>query len=173
MRHRKHTAKLGRTGTHRNAMLANLVCSLIQHKRVTTTLAKAKAARPVAEKMVTFGKKGTIHDRRLAAARLQYHSKHMLRTKEEVAKARENDVIRILFSEIAPAFKERQGGYTRIIKLHQRRGDAAQLAILEWVEDSFKGGEEAKPKSKAETKGAESASEEAKPSGENQSAETK
>ena len=70
MRHLKRTAKLGRTGQHRNAMLANLVCSLITHKRVTTTLAKAKAARSVAEKMITLGKAGTLHDRRLAAARL-------------------------------------------------------------------------------------------------------
>ena len=71
MRHLKRTAKLGRTGTHRNAMLANLVCSLIIHKRVQTTLAKAKAARSVAEKMVTLGKAGSLHDRRLAAARLR------------------------------------------------------------------------------------------------------
>jgi large subunit ribosomal protein L17 len=70
MRHLKRTAKLGRTGQHRNAMLANLVCSLIKHKRVTTSLAKAKAARSVAEKMVTLGKHGTLHDRRLAVARL-------------------------------------------------------------------------------------------------------
>src|SRR3954452_16623010 len=73
MRHLKRTAKLGRTGTHRNAMLSNLVCSLIKHKRVTTTVAKAKAARSVAEKMVTLGKAGTLHDRRLAAARLRQH----------------------------------------------------------------------------------------------------
>ena len=117
MRHLKRTAKLGRTGTHRNAMLANLVCSLIEHKRVTTTLATAKAARSVAEKLVTLGKSGTIHDRRLAVARLH---------QEEAA--------RILFTEIAPIFKERRGGYTRIIRLHERQGDAAQLAILEWVE---------------------------------------
>lgn len=71
MRHLKRTAKLGRTGTHRNAMLANLVTSLIKHKRVTTTLAKAKAARSVAEKLVTLGKRGTLHARRLAAARLK------------------------------------------------------------------------------------------------------
>ncbi len=117
MRHLKRTAKLGRTGTHRNAMLANLVCSLIEHKRVTTTLAKAKAARSVAEKMVTLGKSGTIHDRRLAVARLH---------QEKAA--------HILFTEIAPVFKERRGGYTRIVKMHERQGDAAQLAILEWVE---------------------------------------
>jgi large subunit ribosomal protein L17 len=131
MRHLKRTAKLGRTGKHRNAMLANLVCSLITHKRVTTTLAKAKAARPVAEKMVTLGKKGTIHARRLAAARLRFHAKRML---EEGALARKGDVVRILFDEIAPAFKTRPGGYTRIIQLRRRQGDAAECAILEWVD---------------------------------------
>src|SRR5579862_9107137 len=117
MRHLKRTAKLGRTGTHRNRMLANLVCSLIKHRRVTTTLAKAKAARSVAEKMVTLGKSGTLHDRRLAAARLH-----------------QEDAVKILFTEIAPAQKERHGGYTRIVKLGQRQGDAGQKAILEWVE---------------------------------------
>ena len=134
MRHLKRTAKLGRTGSHRNAMLANLVCSLIQHKRITTTLAKAKAARSVAEKLVTLGKSGTIHDRRLATARLKYRASHVRKTKDLTKKARKNDVIRILFDEIAPSFKERRGGYTRIVKLHQRQGDAADLAILEWVE---------------------------------------
>ena len=117
MRHRKRTAKLGRTSSHRNAMLSNLVCSLILHKRVTTTLAKAKAARSVAEKMVTLGKSGTIHDRRLAAARLH-----------------QEDAVKILFNEIAPAQKTRNGGYTRIIKLHPRQGDASEVAILEWTE---------------------------------------
>jgi large subunit ribosomal protein L17 len=117
MRHRKRTAKLGRTSSHRNAMLSNLVCSLIVHKRVTTTLAKAKAARSVAEKMVTLGKSGTIHDRRLAAARLH----------QEAA-------VKVLFNEIAPAQKGRNGGYTRIIKLYPRQGDAAEQAILEWVD---------------------------------------
>ena len=117
MRHLKRTAKLGRTSEHRNAMLANLVCSLIMHKRVTTTLAKAKAARSVAEKMVTLGKSGTMHHRRLAVARLH-----------------QEDAAKTLFKEIAPAFKERNGGYTRIIKMGQRQGDAAQRAILEWVD---------------------------------------
>ena len=117
MRHLKRTAKLGRTGEHRNAMLANLVCSLIKHKRVVTTLAKAKAARSVAEKMVTLGKSGTIHARRLAAARLH-----------------QEDVVRVLFNEIAPTQKERRGGYTRIIQMNQRQGDAAQRAILEFVD---------------------------------------
>ena len=117
MRHLKRTAKLGRTGTHRNAMLANMVCSLITHKRITTTLAKAKAARSVAEKMVTLGKNGTIHDRRLAISRLH-----------------QDDAVKILFDEIAPTQKARNGGYTRIIRMHQRIGDASQLAILEFVD---------------------------------------
>src|ERR1700692_2724865 len=108
MRHLKRTAKLGRTGEHRNAMLANLVCSLIKHKRVTTTLAKAKAARSVAEKMVTLGKAGSQHDRRLGVARLH-----------------QEEAVKVLFAEIAPAQKERRGGYTRIVRLNQRRGDAS------------------------------------------------
>ena len=116
MRHRKRTAKLGRTSSHRNAMLSNLVCSLILHKRVTTTLAKAKAARSVAEKMVTLGKSGTIHDRRLAAARLH-----------------QEDAVKILFNEIAPTQKGRNGGYTRIIKMGFRKGDAAEMARIELV----------------------------------------
>lgn len=135
MRHLKRTAKLGRTSEHRNMMLANLVCSLIKHKRVTTTLAKAKAARSVAEKMVTLGKSGTLHDRRLAAARLHQQTRSQHKTKEARLKWRANeDVVRILFEEIAPVFKDRRGGYTRIIKLGQRQGDAASMAILEWVE---------------------------------------
>src|SRR5208282_3003951 len=118
MRHLKRTAKLGRTGTHRNRMLANLVCSLIKHRRVTTTLAKAKAARSVAEKMMTLGKAGTLHDRRLASARLH----------------QDEEAVKVLFNEIAPTQKERRGGYTRIVRLGQRQGDAAQLAILEFVD---------------------------------------
>src|SRR5579864_7645739 len=118
MRHLKRTAKLGRTGTHRNRMLANLVCSLIKHRRVKTTLAKAKAARSVAEKMVTLGKLGTLHDRRLASARLH----------------QDEEAIAALFNEIAPTQKERRGGYTRIVRLNQRQGDAAQLVILEFVD---------------------------------------
>lgn len=135
MRHLKRTVKLGRKSEHRNAMLANLVCSLIKHKRVTTTLAKAKAARPLAEKMITLGKRGTVHARRLAAARLHVRGPHGDLTKEEHKKWRKNeDVIRILFEELAPGFKDRNGGYTRIIRLVKRQGDASQMAILEWVE---------------------------------------
>lgn len=137
MRHLLRTAKLGRTSEHRNALLANLVRSLIKHKRVTTTLAKAKAARPVAEKLVTLGKRGTIHDRRLAAARLRSPARTLHKSKEDRLNWRQNeDVVRILFDELAPGFKNRPGGYTRIMKLNQRRGDAARMAILEWVESS-------------------------------------
>jgi len=98
-------------------MLANMVCSLILHKRVTTTLAKARAARSVAEKMVTLAKEGSLHARRLAAARLH-----------------QEDAIKILFGEIATAHSARPGGYTRIIKMNRRQGDAAEKAILEWVD---------------------------------------
>src|SRR6266851_2909595 len=101
MRHLKRTATLGRTGSHRNAMLANLVCSLIKHKRVTTTLAKAKAARSVAEKLVTLGKRGSLHARRLAAARLHTRGPGVQLTKDEKKQWRQNeDVIRILFDEL-------------------------------------------------------------------------
>lgn len=135
MRHLKRTAKLGRTFEHRNAMLSNMVCSLIIHKRITTTLAKAKAARSVAEKIVTLGKRGTLHARRLAAARLHAHGPGIDLSKADKKKWRaEADVLRILFEDIAPAFKERRGGYTRIIRLEQRPGDSAQKAILEWVD---------------------------------------
>lgn len=135
MRHLKRTAKLGRTGQHRNAMLANLVCSLIKHKRVTTTLAKAKAARSVAEKMVTLGKSGSLHDRRLAAARLH-----------------QEDAVKILFTQIAPAHKDRRGGYTRIVKLNQRQGDSGQRAILEWVDETTVAAPAPESKPEAETK---------------------
>ncbi len=143
MRHLKRTAKLGRTGEHRNAMLANMVCSLIKHKRVTTTLAKAKAVRSVAEKMVTLGKSGSLHDRRLVAARLRQQPRsHFVGTptlKGKTVREKwrlEEDVVRILFEDIAPKFKERRGGYTRIVRLGPRQGDVAQMAILEFVEET-------------------------------------
>ncbi|MFZ9933363.1 MAG: 50S ribosomal protein L17 [Chthoniobacterales bacterium] len=117
MRHQKKTVKLGRSQAHRDALLANQVCSLIIHQRIRTTLAKAKAARPLAEKMVTLGKKGTIHARRTAAAYLH-----------------QADAVKKLFSEIAPRSSTRQGGYTRIVKLGARKSDSAPMAILEWVD---------------------------------------
>src|SRR5271156_1910324 len=117
MRHQKNTRKLGRTSQHRDLMLANIVASLIIHKRVKTTLAKAKEARPLAEKLVTLGKTGTLHARRLA-----------------VAKIGQKDAVATLFKTIAPGFKDRKGGYTRIIKLGPRQADSAPVAFLEWVD---------------------------------------
>ena len=117
MRHQKKTVKLGRTAEHRKALLANQVCSLIEHQRIKTTLAKAKAVRPLAEKMVTLGKKGSIHARRTALA--------VLRQKKAVKK---------LFDDIAPRSADRNGGYTRIVRLGVRKSDAAPVAFLEWVD---------------------------------------
>ena len=174
MRHLKRTAKLGRTSTHRNAMLANLVCSLIKHKRVTTTLAKAKAARSVAEKIVTLGKHGTMQSRRLVAARLHTRGTTVQLTKDERQKWRQNDdVLRILFEDIAPAFKERNGGYTRIVKMEQRPGDSAQKAILEWVDYTAPApaAEEVAPA--AEAKPAEPAKEPEAPKAEGKKAKSK
>ena len=119
MKHGRKTVKLQRDASHRDAMLANLTLSLIDHTRIRTTLAKAKALRPVAEKLVTLGKRGTLHARRQAIAAL-----------------RDKELVKKLFEEIAPASKDRQGGYTRITKLGQRRSDSAPMAFIEWV-DSY------------------------------------
>ncbi|MGH8164887.1 MAG: 50S ribosomal protein L17 [Rhodanobacteraceae bacterium] len=117
MRHQKKTVKLGRTAEHRKALLANQVCSLIEHQRIKTTLAKAKAVRPLAEKMVTLGKNGSLHARRTALAVL-----------------RQKDAVKKLFDDIATRSADRKGGYTRIIKLGLRKSDAAPVAFLEWVD---------------------------------------
>jgi large subunit ribosomal protein L17 len=117
MRHQKKTVKLGRTAEHRKALLANQVCSLIEHQRIKTTLAKAKAVRPLAEKMVTLGKKNSLHARRTALAVL-----------------RQKDAVQKLFADIAPRSTERNGGYTRIVKLGQRKSDSAAIAFIEWVD---------------------------------------
>lgn len=117
MRHRRNTTKLKRTAAHRRSLLANLACSLIQHGRIKTTLAKAKALRPVAEKLVTLAKRNDLHTRRQAIAFL-----------------RQNDVVKKLFAEIAPAAAGRQGGYCRITKLGQRMTDSAEMAYIEWVD---------------------------------------
>ncbi|RJP68472.1 MAG: 50S ribosomal protein L17 [Candidatus Abyssobacteria bacterium SURF_17] len=116
MRHRNKKGKLGRTSAHREALLSNLAASLIMNGRITTTVAKTKALRSVAEKLITLGKKQDINARRQAAA--------ILKDKRAVKK---------LFSEIGPQFDSRNGGYTRIIRMGQRTGDGAPMAILELV----------------------------------------
>lgn len=134
MRHRKNTIKLGVKSQHKRAMLANLVCSLIKHKRVRTTVARAKAARRLAERMVTLAKQGTLAARRLAAARLNVRGPGPGLDREARQRWRKNeDVLRILFEEIAPSFQDRQGGYTRLVRVGNRLGDAAEMAILEWT----------------------------------------
>src|SRR5881396_2783400 len=138
MRHQKKTIKLGRTAEHRKALLANQVCSLIEHQRIKTTLAKAKAVRPLAERMVTLGKNGSIHARRTALATL-----------------RQKNAVKKLFDDIAPRSAERNGGYTRIVKLGQRKSDSASMAFIEWVDAVVveeKPAEEKKAKPKKETK---------------------
>jgi large subunit ribosomal protein L17 len=127
MRHQKKTVKLGRTAEHRKALLANQVCSLIEHQRIKTTLAKATAVRQLAEKMVTLGKNVSLHARRTALAVL-----------------RQRDAVKKLFDDIAPRSADRKGGYTRIIKLGQRKSDSAAVAFLEWV-DAAEAVEEAAP----------------------------
>lgn len=119
MRHRRNTTKLKRTASHRRALLANLACSLIDHGRIRTTLGKAKALRPVAEKLVTLAKRNDLHSRRLAISFL--HQK---------------EIVKKLFAEVAPAAKDRQGGYCRITKLGPRTSDAAPMAIIEWVDQA-------------------------------------
>ena len=119
MRHRKKTIKLGRTSSHRNELLANLVCALIDNKRIKTTLPKARAARSLAEKMVTLGKKGTLAHRRQAISTLK-----------------QTDSVKELFDSIAPTFADRAGGYTRIVKLGRRISDSSEMVLLEWVDST-------------------------------------
>ena len=122
MRHGMANRKLGRTSSHRKAMFRNQLASLIQSERIVTTLIKAKELRPIAEKMITIGKKDSMHARRVAGQSLSDHG-----------------IVQKLFDDIAPRFAERQGGYTRIIKLGPRRGDGAEMAILEFVDYKLEG----------------------------------
>jgi large subunit ribosomal protein L17 len=117
MRHQKTGKKLGRDSAHRRALYANLVCSLIEHGRVKTTEAKAKAVKPLAEQMITLGRRGDLAARRQA-----------------ISKLRSADTVHILFDEVAPRFADRPGGYSRIVKLAPRQGDAADMVYLELVD---------------------------------------
>jgi len=117
MRHQRAGRKLGRDSAHRKALYANLTASLIEHGRIKTTVAKAKEVRPVAEEMITLGRRGDVPARRQALKFL-----------------RSQDVVHILFSDVGPRFSDRPGGYSRIVKLGPRQGDAAEMAYLELVD---------------------------------------
>ena len=133
MRHNMSKRKLGRTSEHRRALFRNQLKSLITHERIITTLPKAKELRPIAEKVVTLGRQAdSVHARRLAAEWLT-----------------DRDLVHRLFAEIGPRFVSRPGGYTRIVKLGPRRGDGAELAVLEFVDFKLP---EAKGKAKVESK---------------------
>ena len=117
MRHGRTGKKLGRDSSHRRALYANLACSLIEHGRIRTTEAKAKAVKPYAEKMITLGRRGDLHARRQVLAEL-----------------RSQEVVHQLFSDVGPRMADRPGGYTRIVKLGPRFGDAAEMVYLELVD---------------------------------------
>ena len=137
MRHLSKGKKLGRTTAHRRALLRNLVTSFLEKERVTTTIAKAKEARPLAEKMITLAKKNTLHTRRQALAFV---------TKESI--------VRKLFDTLGPRFSERPGGYSRIVKTGPRAGDGAEMAVLELIGNEFKQKEKKKKDIKEKAKAA-------------------
>ena len=117
MRHQRAGKKLGRDSAHRKALYANLACSLIEHGRIKTTEAKAKAVKPFAEQMISLGKRGDLHARRQALSHL-----------------RSQEIVHRLFADVGPRFAERPGGYSRIVKLGPRQGDAADMVYLELVD---------------------------------------
>ena len=124
MRHRKKTGKLQRNASQRKALLSGLACALIRERKIRTTLARAKALRPIAEKLVTLAKRGDVHARRQAVAYLRH-----------------KDIVKKLFEEIGPASEDRQGGYCRITKLGPRLSDSAPMALIEWVDLAVEIGE--------------------------------
>lgn len=117
MRHRKAHRKLNRTWSHRKAMFANMAASLIVHEQITTTLPKARELRPIVEKLITLGKKGDLHSRRLAISRIK-----------------DKDAVKKLFDTLAGRYEAREGGYTRVLKTGMRYGDAAPMGIIEFVD---------------------------------------
>jgi large subunit ribosomal protein L17 len=137
MRHLAKGKRLGRTTSHRKALLRNLVTSFLEKERVTTTVTKAKEARPLAEKMITLAKRNTLHTRRQALAFI---------TKESI--------VRKLFDKLGPRFSERPGGYTRIVKTGPRAGDGADMAVLELIGTEFKKKEKKKKDAKEKAKAA-------------------
>ena len=135
MRHKVVSTTFGRSSAHRQAMLAQLVCCLIEEKRIETTLSRARAARSLAEKMVTLARRGSLAARRRAIATLRWPP-----------------LVKVLFEQIAPQCQDRSGGYTRIIKRGSRRGDNAPVAILEWVSIAPVDKKKKKPVSKTDEK---------------------
>ncbi|MCE5210400.1 MAG: 50S ribosomal protein L17 [Deltaproteobacteria bacterium] len=135
MHHGKAGSKLGRTSSHKEAMLRNMVTSIIKHERIRTTDMKAKELRKIADKMITLGKKGGLHARRQA-----------------LAVVRDKDMVGKLFGELTERYRDRQGGYTRIIKAGYRFGDNAPVSILEYISDEKKKETKAKAKSKTRTR---------------------
>ena len=134
MHHGKTGSKLGRTSSHKEAMLRNMVTSVIKHERIRTTDMKAKELRKIADKMITLGKRGSLHARRQA-----------------LAVVRDETLVGKLFGELTERYRDREGGYTRIVKAGYRFGDNAPVSILEFIPDEKKK-EKAKPKAKAKSK---------------------
>jgi len=134
MHHGKTGSKLGRTSSHKEAMLSNMVTSVIKHERIRTTDMKAKELRKIADKMITLGKRGSLHARRQA-----------------LAVVRDETLVGKLFGELTERYRDREGGYTRIVKAGYRFGDNAPVSILEFIPDEKKK-EKAKPKAKAKSK---------------------
>jgi large subunit ribosomal protein L17 len=122
VRHQRSGKKLGRDSAHRKALYANLACSLIEHGRIKTTEAKAKAVKPFAEQMITLGRRGDLHARRQAMAQL-----------------RSQEIVHRLFADVGPRFADRPGGYSRIVKLGPRQGDGADMVYLELVDYEIDG----------------------------------
>jgi len=135
MRHQNNKVHLNRTASHRKSMLANMACSLIEQRQIKTTLPKARAVRPFVERMITFARKGDLASRR-------HVLKHL----------RNKTAVKVLFDDLGPFYSKRDGGYTRILKLGQRRGDAAMMAIIELVDREALSGKSGKSKDSAKKK---------------------
>ena len=140
MRHRKQTVKLGRTSSHRRCLMANMLKSLVEHGRIETTVAKAKELRRHADRLVTLAKRGTLASRRAAIAKMMINFNHL--TPKEARRAKQGDqsayngdrkVVSKLFDELAGRFADRDGGYTRIVRMGNRSGDTAPLCIIEYI----------------------------------------
>lgn len=143
MRHRKAGRKLNKTSSHRKAMFANMASALLKHEQIVTTLPKAKELRPVVERLITLGKRGSLHARRQAASKLPVSDK---------------EIVQKLFDTLAERYKERNGGYTRVLKAGYRHGDAAPVAVIELVDRDVEAkGKDSGPVQEIETEETEAA----------------